>query len=165
MVRQYRVLRSLFRVERAMQNRLSGCSRVPTHGGIVVDARRQRSARRELKQSKKRLPTEASLQLVTWQSLFRILKAENTAIPGGLCSTGRTSKFPASIRSTASLTIWRQQRTFKQYNRGDEISDRARPHFREASTIKLAQATELQGWRLSEDPEGEISLYSIDPGI
>jgi hypothetical protein len=40
---------------------------------FVVDARRQRRARREYEESKARLPADARLTFVTWQRLFRLL--------------------------------------------------------------------------------------------
>lgn len=40
---------------------------------VVVDARRMRRARREYEESRARLPADAALRLVTWQSLFRLL--------------------------------------------------------------------------------------------
>ena len=132
---------------------------------FVVDARRQRSARRELEQSKKRLPTGASLQLVTWQSLFRILKAEDTAIHrwrADLSAYFQLSGLDTFDGISHNLAPTEDFQTIQSWWSG---FDRARPHFREASTIELAQATALQGWRLPTDPEGETSLCSIDPRI
>src|SRR5207249_4277496 len=40
---------------------------------FVVDARRQRRARREYEESRARLPADARLTFVTWQRLFRLL--------------------------------------------------------------------------------------------
>jgi hypothetical protein len=48
----------------------------------VVDARRQTRARKEIEESKGRLPTNSTLVLVTWQSLSRILNAGNAANQG-----------------------------------------------------------------------------------
>jgi hypothetical protein len=48
---------------------------------FVVDARRLRRARREYEQSKERLPPGACLELVTWQSLFRLIRESRLSPP------------------------------------------------------------------------------------
>ena len=45
---------------------------------FVVDARRERRARREWEKSRSLLPPGASLRLVTWQALFRLLGERDT---------------------------------------------------------------------------------------
>ena len=132
---------------------------------FLVDARRQRRALRELEQSKERLPTEASLKLVTWQSLFRMLNAENAANRrwvtdlraylqrSGLDTFDGISRHMASIVDFQTIQGWRSG------------SDTAKPHFLAACTFELSQAAVLQGWRLPKSSERKTSLYSIDPEI
>jgi hypothetical protein len=49
---------------------------------FVVDARRQRLARREIEESKQGLPGNATLNLVTWQSLSRVLNVNGATSQG-----------------------------------------------------------------------------------
>ena len=47
---------------------------------FLVDARRQRRARREWEESRRHLPPEATLRFVTWQDLFRLLREPSRSL-------------------------------------------------------------------------------------
>lgn len=47
---------------------------------FLVDARRQRRARRECEESRRYLPAEATLRFVTWQDLFRLLREPSRSL-------------------------------------------------------------------------------------
>jgi hypothetical protein len=51
----------------------------------VVDARRKPRARREIEESKQRLPPNATLHLITWQSLPRVLHFNSAVNQGWRC--------------------------------------------------------------------------------
>jgi hypothetical protein len=166
LVRQYRcIMEPLSRrgryaepIERAVRE----CRLVQV---FVVDARRQRRARRELEQSKKRLPTEASLELVTWQSLFRMLNAEDVEShrwSADLSAYLQLSGLDTFDGISRNLATTEDFQTIQGWRSG---FDTARPHFLVASTVELSQAAALLGWRTPKDPEETTSFCSIDPRI
>jgi hypothetical protein len=132
---------------------------------FVVDARRQRRARRELEQSKKRLPAEATLRLVTWQSLFRLLNSKDAANHrwrADLSAYLQLSGLDTFDGISRDLAPNEDSQTIQGWRSG---SDRASPHFRAASIIESSHAAALQGWRVPNGSEGQTSLCSIDPRI
>lgn len=74
LVRQYRSLKGpvndRIRYTETLERAIRECRLIQTY---VVDARRQRGARRECEESKARLGPEADLRIVTWQELFKLL--------------------------------------------------------------------------------------------
>ena len=75
LVRQYRSVTTSFgnRMPYAepLEQAIRSCELVQV---FLVDARRQRRARREWEESRRYLPPEATLRFVTWQDLFRLLR-------------------------------------------------------------------------------------------
>ena len=132
---------------------------------FVVDARRLRHARREWEQSRGRLPTDVTLQLVTWQALFRMLNAETIAnrrwaadLRGyfqlsGLDTFGGISRRLVSIEDCQRIDRWRL------------LLDIARLTIRLAVTLEPPQVAALKRWRSSELPETQSSFCALDPGI
>lgn len=132
---------------------------------FVVDARRQRRARREYKESKQRLPPGACLELITWQRLFRLLNDPALA----------SRRWAADLRAYLELC---GLDTFEGIGRGIAVSDlmrqvldwrgkRAGSGFR--AVIKMldgAPVGALQRWRpLAGPAAGKGVLHTIDAQV
>lgn len=78
LVRQYRSVRTKrMQYAEPLEQAIQHCQLVQV---FLVDARRQRRARREYEESRKRLPNEATLRFVTWQDLFRLLREPSRSL-------------------------------------------------------------------------------------
>jgi len=83
LVRQYKSIKESVseraKYPEAIERAISECQLIQL---FVVDARRQRPARVEIEESKQRLPRNTTLNLVTWQSLSRVLNVNSAANQG-----------------------------------------------------------------------------------
>jgi len=130
---------------------------------FVVDSRRLRSARREWAQSKGRLPAEAVLHLVTWQSLFRILDSEDWSahrwcsdLRAYLQRTGLDTFSGFSLPSTLNLQPilgWRPG------------AETAQSHFGMTVNVHASQCAVLMNWNARRDRAGTQLLHSFKSGI
>jgi len=129
---------------------------------FVVDARSLRRARREWAESKERLHAQqASLLLVTWQSLYGKLK--ELELPSrrwctdlraylrisGLDTFDGVPRGFASSESLQAIKGWRLE------------SDRDSLNIRRAITLEFSQAKALQGWGLPGPPKGQNSFQFL----
>ena len=166
LVRQYRCvtqpISSRVRYAEPIERAIRECRLVQV---FVVDANRLRHARREWEQSRELLPTDATLRLVTWQALFRMLNAETIANRrwaadlreyfqlSGLDTFDGISRRLASIEDCQRIDRWRS------------LPDAARLQFRLAVTLEPSQMAALKRWRSPELSETQSSFCTFDTEI
>ncbi len=165
LVRQYRSVvtppdgRTLY-VE-SLENAIHECAFTQV---FLVDGRRRRRAEREFYESKGRLPERASLVMVTWQSLYRLLTEppvqdlrwavdlRSYLDMSGLGTFSGFGKGGMHLRRAGCVTGWRIRRTSNGFAHA-------------ATNVSAVTSRSLEGWRAPELVSAVDLSSAVHPSV
>lgn len=152
------------RYDEALETAISACQSTTLVQIFLVDARRLSKARAEWRDSKGKLPANADLRLVTWQSLYRLLELP---LSGGnrwasdlqgyldLCGTAPFRGVPrdgVNLATVSQLPRWKPARSSASFRSA-------------AVASRMASVSSLLGWRASESPRRFSTRLSLCTGL
>jgi hypothetical protein len=131
---------------------------------FVVDARRLPRARREWEQSKGRLPADASINLITWQALYRTLSGQGNAHRRWVADLLEYLRH-AGLDTFDGISRWAPAKEGFQWVHAWRPRSETEFSLRAAITMTQSQAGLLNRWRSPVGREVRGLVFAIDPGI